>query len=78
MVLYAKQRDLAVPHPFQRAVVEVDVRQFDIGGQSGGIDSETVILRGDLDLARAVIEDGLIGPPVAEFQLERLRSQGQP
>src|SRR5262245_52471558 len=55
VVLDAEDRHARVPHPFQRAVVEVDVRQFDVLRQAVDVHAEAVILGGYLDLARTVI-----------------------
>src|SRR5579885_795886 len=49
VVLDAEQRPAAVAHPLQGAVVQVDVRRLQIGGQGVGGNREAVVLRRDLD-----------------------------
>jgi hypothetical protein len=67
-----------VPHPFERAVVQVDVRRLHVGGQRLGADGEAVVLRRDLDLPVFRFKHRLIGAAMAELELERLRAEGQP
>ena len=46
VVLYAENRPAAVPHPFERVVVQIDVRRLQVARQRVQIDCEAVILRG--------------------------------
>ena len=48
---------------------------LDISGERFGIDGETVILRGDLDLAGLEKLDGMVRAAMTELQLERLAAQ---
>src|ERR1043166_9991483 len=75
VVLHAKDRQRAVAHPFERAVVEVDVGWNQVARQRLRVHREAVILRRDLDLLGALIQDGLIGAPMAELQFEGLRPE---
>src|SRR5207249_5936977 len=77
VILHAEHGQFAVPHPLQRAVVQVDVRRLHVCGQRPGVYRETVVLRRDLHAAAAVVDDRLIRPAVAELQLERLAAQRQ-
>ena len=53
MILHAEQRQIPVPHAFQRVVVQIDVRQLDFAlRQRIRIDGEVMVVRRDLDLAR--------------------------
>ena len=51
MILHAKGRQIAMPHPFDRVVVEIAVRDFERRRQRFFVDREAMILRRDLDLA---------------------------
>src|SRR4051794_16234883 len=67
-----------VPETFERLVVEVDVRVFDIVRvQRIGIDCEAVILRRDLDASAAQILDRMIAAAVSELQLVRAAAERQ-
>lgn len=57
-----------MPQSCYRIVVEVDVRDLDLGRQRIGIDRESVIMRCDLDLARREVLDGLIAAAMTEFK----------
>ena len=76
VVLDAEDRQPLVAHAFEGLVVEVDVAGLDVGGKRGGIDGEAVVLGGDLDLARSLVADRLVGAAVAELELERLAAEG--
>ena len=52
VVLHAEGRQAAVADAFDRVVVQVRVRHFQVGGQRVGRDGEAVVLRGDLDAGR--------------------------
>ena len=77
VVLHAEGRQLAVAQPFDGLVVEVDVRDLELGRQGLGIDGEAVVLRGDLDRAGLQVLHRLVRAAVAELELERLRAAGQ-
>ena len=47
MVLHAKDGQLFVPHPFNRAVVQIDVGDFDLLGQGFQVDCKSMVLRSD-------------------------------
>ena len=52
VVLHAEDRLAAVAEAFERLVVQVDVRDFDVVQvERIGIDREAVVVRGDLDPA---------------------------
>src|SRR5262249_12981823 len=77
VVLDAEDGVLLVAHALEGAVVEVDVRRLDVGGEGGGGGGENVVLGRDLDAAGGAVEDGLVGAAMAELEFERLRSEGQ-
>src|SRR5678815_3313770 len=60
MILHTEDWQFLVTHSFDCAVVQVDVRHFNLGGERLRIHGETVILRGDRHFARAQIFDRLI------------------
>src|SRR6188472_651417 len=91
VVLDRRALDLEQLEPLDRAVVEVDVCErglaevgrpahglvsLDAPAAVRGADREAVVLRGDLDAARAQVLDRVVGPAVAEGQLERLEADG--
>ena len=57
--------------PFARAVVQVHVRDLGVRRERRRVDGEPVILRGDLDVPRLEVLDGLVAAVVAELELER-------
>ena len=70
MILHAEDRQLAMPHSFDRSVVQIDVRDFDFLRQRFGIDRKTVILRSDRYFPAAQIFHRLIAAAMPEFQFE--------
>ena len=76
MVLDAEHRLSLMVEAFDGLVVEVDAVHHDVGGQGGWINSETVVLGGDFDFAGFQFLDGLIGPAMAEFELEGFSADG--
>ena len=67
MILDAEDRQFFVSHSFDGVVIQVDVAHFDISWQRLGIDRESVVLRGDCDLAALQIFDRLVRAAMAEF-----------
>lgn len=63
-------------HACDGVVVEVYVRDFDVGRQAVGIDSETVIVRSDLDLAGRKVFYRLVAAAMAEFEFVGLAAEG--
>src|SRR4051794_936287 len=78
MVLDAKDRQLAMSHAFDGAVVQIDVGDFHLFRQRVRIHSEPMILRRDRDLARPQILHRLIPAAMPEFQLEGPSAHGEP
>ena len=70
VVLDAEDGQRLVAEAFERAVVEVDVGGFDVGGKGGGVDGEAVVLRGDLDPAGPFVAHRVIGASMAELEFE--------
>lgn len=69
MVLDGEDRQLAVPHTLDRAVIQVQVGHLDRGRQAVGIDREAMILGGDFDFLGGHMHDRLIAAAMAEFEL---------
>jgi len=68
VILDAEERQRFVAHAFVGVVVEIDVGDFDVAGGKGfGIDTETVILRGDFDFLGEEVLHGMIRTVMAEF-----------
>ncbi len=78
VVLYAEQRQRAMPHPLERVVVQIDMRQIHFALlQRVGIDGVVMIVRRDLHLARAGMLHRMVAAMMAEFQLVSLATQCQ-
>lgn len=73
MVLHRKQRKRAVPNAFDGTVVQIDVRDFQVGGARDPVRlsnyREPMVLCGDEHLTAAKIADGMITSPVSVGQL---------
>ena len=67
VVLYAEDRPAAVAHAFERIVVQVDVGRLEVARQRLQANGEAVVLRGNFNALRALIEHRLVGAAVAEF-----------
>src|SRR4051794_15925157 len=91
VVLHRAARDVEEREPFDGAVVEVDVAELggaevrlpahrlvrlDAAFAAGADDGEPVVLRRDLDVLRLQVLHRVVGPAVAERQLERLQADG--
>ena len=63
--------------PFNGKVVQVDVSDRGKIPDRLRIDGKAMILRGDFHPAGLFVQDGLICPAMAEFQLENLRPARQ-
>ena len=78
MVLHAEHRVTAVPEAFERFIVQIHVREVDVGRiQRIAIHREPVIVRGDLDPLRDLVQHRMIGAAVAELQLVGLAAERQ-
>ncbi len=75
VILNAEDGQAFVPQSFERLVVQVDVTGLDVGGQSGRVDGEAVVLSRDLDLAGRLVADRVVGASMAEFELEGLGTE---
>src|SRR5262249_7436262 len=70
VILHAEKRQRAVAQAFERVVVQIDVGQLDIALlERIGIDSEVVVVRGDLNLAALKAFHRMIAAVVPELQL---------
>src|SRR6185437_3525935 len=79
VILHGEQRQRLVPQPFQRLVVQVNVRQFLLVDVDRiWIDGKVVIVRGDLYLARGVIAHRMVAAMMAKLQFVSAPAQSQP
>ncbi len=78
MVLDGERGILPVAHALDRAVVQVDVRDFQLVSKRVGQDGEIVVLRCDFDGVRQQVSDRMVAAVVAEVQASRLGTAGQP
>src|SRR4029079_3667415 len=71
MILHTEQREIPVPHPFQRVVVQIDVGEFHFTlRQRIRIDSKIMVVRRDLDLPRVQLLYGMVSAMMSKLQLE--------
>ena len=78
MVLHGQQRLIRMSEALDRAVIQIDVREFQADGfQALRRDGETMILRGDFHSLGQQVLDRMIVSVMAEFQLDRLGAQRQ-
>ncbi len=75
VVLYAEDGEVAMAHAFDGAVVEIDVRDFDLRWERVGIDCKAVILRGDRNFSGAEIFHRLVATAVTELELESFTTE---
>ena len=79
MVLNRKGPQLLRPNALTGVVVEVQVGQFHIRpGKGIKIDTEPMVLAGDLDLPRLEVLDWMIGPAMPELELVSLPPSARP
>jgi len=73
MVLHRKQRKLAMADPFNRTVIQIDVRDCEIGGARNPVRlsnyREPMVLSGDKHLTAPKIANRMITSPVPVGQL---------
>ena len=62
---------------FTAVVVQVNVRDGDIGGQGAGVYGETMIVAGDLHSVVVGELHGLVATAMPEFEFVGVRPQGQ-
>ena len=78
VVLDTECRDGTVLEAFDSVVVEVDVSHANvIEIEAVRIHSETMILSRYLDLIAVNVENRMVSPVMAEFELERTAAQGE-
>ncbi len=77
MILHAVGRQLAMPHAFDRLVVQVAVRHLQTIGQIVLAHGKSVVLRRDFHATGLKVLHRLVGATVAELQLERRGPTGQ-
>src|SRR2546427_9939606 len=78
MVLHGENREIPVGHAFERAVVEVQVRDLELGTEERvRVDHDSVVLSRYVDAAAPKLLDRLVASPSTEFQLVRLPAEGK-
>ena len=77
MVLHGKEGLLRMPQAFNRPVVQVEMGDFRPLLQRIDIDTETMILRRNLNLPGCEVHHRLVAPVMAKFELIGLSTQGQ-
>jgi len=60
---------------FDRAIVQIDAVDYDIGGKRTRVDSKPVVLRSNFDLAGFQVFNRLIPASMPEFKLEGLAAE---
>ena len=82
VILYGEERKLAVAHPLDGAVVEVQVRHFESAGSGNPIrianHSEAMVLRSDEHLTGAEVAHRMVAAPMAVGELRRVTSERMP
>src|SRR5512147_2120365 len=77
MILHGEQRQLGMRQAFDCLVIEVDVCELRDALERVDVDSEAVILGGDLDLAGGEVHDRLVSAVVSELELVGAPAQRQ-
>ena len=81
MVLHGEERELAVAHALDGAVVQVEVGDLEAGRAGNPVRvanySEAMVLRGDEHLAGAEVAHRMVPAAVAVGQLGRLAPEGE-
>ena len=78
VVLNGEERYLLVNKPFESAVIQIHVAQFNVRiVERLDVHAKPVILRSDFHLPCRQVFHRLVCAPMAELELERLPSQGQ-
>lgn len=80
MVLHREGRGKALggfpPQAFHRVVIEVDVRDLDVGREAGCIRGIAMVVRADFHPACLVVENGLVRTTMTELEFVGLSAQG--
>ena len=82
VVLYGKNRPVAMPDAFDRAIIEVKVSHLERSraghARRVATHGETMVLGRDKYLSRREIANRMVAAPMAVGQLDGLPSQGEP
>ena len=76
VILHAENRQFAMAHAFDRAVIQIDMRHFDLGRERIRIDRKSVILRRDRHSSGFQIFNRLVAAAMSEFQFVRFAAEG--
>ena len=74
MVLHGERRQRLVANAFNRAVVQIDMRDFQIVAQRIGHDGKVVVLRCDFYRVGQQIFDRMVATMMTEMEPSRARS----
>ena len=77
MVLHGKNWELFMLEAFDGMIVQIQMREFAIGGHRLPIDGKAVVLRGDFNLLRDQVLHRMIRAAVPELELIRIASERQ-
>ena len=78
MKLYRDERKVPMAESFDSAIIETDMRQFEIGLVQGvSLHRESVILTGDQDSTCVEDPHRMIGTPMTKWQFLRRGTTGQ-
>src|SRR5678815_641815 len=75
VILDTVSRQGFVFHAFNRLIIEIDMRNSNLLGQSARIDGESVILSRDFDFIQVGVENGLVPSVMTELQFEGAASK---
>ena len=81
MILDGEERELAVAHPFDRPIVEVQMVDFKAARPGNAIrianHREAMVLRGDEDLTRADVAHGMVTAAMPIGKLRGVAPEGE-
>ena len=77
VILHAEGVVRAMADSRDRIIVQVAMRDFQLGRQRFFLDREAVILGGDFDFAGDLVQHGLVGTTVSKLELEGFGSAGE-
>ena len=77
VILNAEDGMIAMPHPFHRTIIEIDVSYFYVRRQGFGVDSKTMILRSDRYSPGNQILYRLVSAAVTKLQFRSVSPVGE-
>ena len=76
MILNGEDGQVFVAQPFYRTIIQINMGDFQLFGQTIGIDRVAVVLGGDMSASGGQFFHRMIAAAVAEFQFEGLSAEG--